>query len=416
MGRPGPHDGGRRASVVPLRRLNTVVTHLHPQHSSAGAGDVSISKIPGLTLGAVVHGVSCAASGAALLDDPKVWQQIEAAFLEHRVLVFPNQQGLTEAEQIEFGRRFGRLEFEMLNMNNLKDGGSKTRTADLSEVNDGKPTGGSLSEGALGSNITPVDSYKDGGRVWSKMIEVNEWWHIDSTFTPVSAKAGLLYAEAVPSAGGATEFLDMSAAYDELDEVTKARIEQASCYHARRYSVGRRVGFFGDPVAGCFRRPLVKIHPETKRKSIFLASHSFGVPGLPREESRKLLDYLVEFASGQPIEDRTPCRCPRVYTHNWAPGDVVIWDNRCLMHRALPYDRSIPRVLRASRLAGDKETEGALQSPDTEVRAKILEEELELLKDFHKNASPEWDPEWGYSKWSSQRDGIQAPAATLLRQ
>ena len=100
-----------------------------------------------------------------------------------------------------------------------------------------------------------------------------------------------------------------------------------------------------------YLRPLVKVHPETGRKSLFVASHGFGIPGLSPLESEKLMDDLVDFA----------CQEPRTYKHSWRPGDLVVWDNRCFLHRARPYDRRTEtRVLRGSRVAGEEETEASL--------------------------------------------------------
>jgi alpha-ketoglutarate-dependent taurine dioxygenase len=96
-------------------------------------------------------------------------------------------------------------------------------------------------------------------------------------------------------------------------------------------------------------RPLIKTHPETGRKSIYTGRHAHAIPGLSETESQTLLDKLMEDA----------CRPPRVYKHVWRVGDIVVWDNRCLMHRARPFDTNFPRVMRASRISGEPETESA---------------------------------------------------------
>jgi hypothetical protein len=94
-------------------------------------------------------------------------------------------------------------------------------------------------------------------------------------------------------------------------------------------------------------RPLIKTHPETGRKSIYTGRHAYGIPGMNEAASESLLEGLLEDA----------CQPPRVYSHTWQVGDTVVWDNRCLMHRARPYDPSQPRVLRGSRISGEPETE-----------------------------------------------------------
>jgi alpha-ketoglutarate-dependent taurine dioxygenase len=170
---------------------------------------------------------------------------------------------------------------------------------------------------------------------------------------PLAAKASVLSAHVVPSAGGETQWADMRAAYNALDEMTKARIAKLSAYHSLYYSQGR-IGYKGtvgssygfhtdDPPL----RSLVKVHPETGRKALFIGRHAYGIPGLEPEESEKLLDGLVTFA----------CQAPRTYSHAWQPGDVVVWDNRCVLHRARPFDHREPRVMKHTRVAGEPASE-----------------------------------------------------------
>merc|ERR1719409_656425 len=111
----------------------------------------------------------------------------------------------------------------------------------------------------------------------------------------------MLFAREVPeSGGGETEFCDMRAAYAALDEQTKAKIEDLAAYHSTVYSLYRRTGHLNPADPKAQLRPLVKVHPETGRKSLFIASHAFGIPGLEPEESEKLLDDLVVFAAQEP--------------------------------------------------------------------------------------------------------------------
>jgi alpha-ketoglutarate-dependent taurine dioxygenase len=172
----------------------------------------------------------------------------------------------------------------------------------------------------------------------------------------VSAKASVLAAHVVPPAGGETEWADMRAAYEALPAGTRARIDGLSAFHSIRYAqaqighevkAGASYGMSDDEPPF---RPLVKTHPVTGRKSLFIGRHAFGIPGLSEEESKRLLAELTEFA----------CQPPRVYRHAWAVGDVALWDNRCLLHRARPYDTSELRVLWHVRVAGDPVSERAL--------------------------------------------------------
>ena len=207
----------------------------------------------------------------------------------------------------------------------------------------------------------------------------NEAWHTDSTYKPLSSKCAMLSAVTVPEDGGGTELADARAAYAALDDQTKERIEHLSAYHSTQYSQANDVGDFPrahpDSVyhGEAYLRPLVKVHPETGVKSIFVARHAFGIPGLSREESRTLLESLTEFV----VSDES-----RLYLHRWRPGDTLFWDNRCLLHRARPYDYSKPRVLIGTRIAGDPESELAYYPSDPEAEAgrKALAAELELLR------------------------------------
>jgi alpha-ketoglutarate-dependent taurine dioxygenase len=141
----------------------------------------------------------------------------------------------------------------------------------------------------------------------------------------------------------------------------KARIDSLAAYHSLEYSQ-RAVGEetkkenseysgYGMNVADVPLRPLVKIHPETGRKALAVGRHAFGIPGLSETESDELIEQLNDFAVA---DDR------RIYQHRWTAGDVVVWDNRCLMHRACEWDFSEPRIMLHSRIAGNPASEGAL--------------------------------------------------------
>jgi alpha-ketoglutarate-dependent taurine dioxygenase len=259
----------------------------------------------------------------AALDDA-AWRELYAAWLEYALLIFPGQH-LARAEQVAFAKRFGSLEFEIAPISNVK------------------------SDGTL---ITDPDNDV------LKVLKGNMGWHCDSTYMPVQAKGAVFSAEVVPSAGGATGWADMRAAYDALDSALRAKVEGLSAYHSLYYSQAKLghfpkkgssysgYGFHDGPVP---LRPLVKVHPETGRKSLLIGRHAHNIPGMEAAESERLLEELVDFA----------CRPPRIYHHDWSPGDAVIWDNRCLLHRATAWDMSEPRVMWHSRIAGDPASESA---------------------------------------------------------
>jgi len=305
--------------------------------------EIFVEPIPDKVFGAVVTGVKLNALSEQAFAD------IKAAFLQYGFLIFP-QQFLTDRENVEFGERFGKLEFGGLPMANV-------------HRND---------DGSFGE-VIPIDSQRMRTNVG------NEAWHTDSSYMPASSKCAMLSAVIVPQAGGETELADMRAGYAALDQATKDRIEHLSAYHSTQYSQANDVGDFPptekDSIyhGEAYLRPLVKTHPETGVKNLFVGRHAFGIPGLSRQESRELLQSLVDFVVAEPS---------RTYLHRWQPGDTLIWDNRALLHRARPYDYSQPRYLIGTRVAGDPESELAYYPDDPEAQAgrDALAAELALLK------------------------------------
>lgn len=274
------------------------------------------------SFGAVVTGMKLTE-----LDDA-TWRELHAAWLRHALLIFPDQH-LQRDEQIAFAKRFGPLEFEMAAISNVKADGTLRIEADNDDV--------------------------------MKVLKGNMGWHCDSTYMPVQAKGAVFSAEVVPRSGGRTGFADMRAAYDALDDDLRSKVEALSAYHSLYYSQSKLghqpkkdkgsdysgYGFHDGPVP---RRPLVKVHPETGRKSLVIGRHAHNIPCMDKAESERLLQELVDFA----------CQPPRIYHHDWSPGDAVVWDNRCLLHQATPWDMSQPRVMWHSRIAGDPVSEAAL--------------------------------------------------------
>jgi alpha-ketoglutarate-dependent taurine dioxygenase len=272
------------------------------------------------TFGSIVTGVKLAA-----LDDA-TWRDLHDAWLQYALLIFPRQH-LSRDEQITFAKRFGKLEFELAPLSNVKADGTLIAEADDSDM--------------------------------MKVLKGNMGWHCDSTYMPVQAKGAVFSARVVPTSGGQTGWADMRAAYDALDDDLRAKVERLAAHHSLRYSQSKLghlpkqgsdysgYGFHDGPVP---LRPLVKVHPETGRKSLVIGRHAHNIPGMDAAESERFLQELVDFA----------CRAPRVYHHDWAAGDAVIWDNRCLLHQATPWNMTEPRVMWHSRIAGDPISESAL--------------------------------------------------------
>ena len=178
----------------------------------------------------------------------------------------------------------------------------------------------------------------------------NRLWHSDSSFKVVPAKYSLLHARSIPSKGGNTEFADMRAAYDALDEEMRAQVEDLVCEHSQLYSRAQ-LGFtdFTEEERIRFKpvlQRLVRVHPVTKRKSLYLSSHAGGIIGWPGPEAKAFLRDLNEAATQREF----------VYSHKWRVGDLVMWDNRQTMHRARPFPAEEPRDVRRTTLMGDAPT------------------------------------------------------------
>jgi alpha-ketoglutarate-dependent 2,4-dichlorophenoxyacetate dioxygenase len=175
-------------------------------------------------------------------------------------------------------------------------------------------------------------------------------WHSDSSFRPIPAKYSLLSGRVIPSWGANTELADMRGAYDALDARTKAEIEDLICEHSLIYS-REAIGFTDltpEEVAAFkpVRQRLVRVHPVTGRKSLFLSSHAGAIVGWTIPEARMFLRDLTEHATQREF----------VYSHAWKPYDLVMWDNRATMHRARRFDRNEVRDVRRTTLAGHAPT------------------------------------------------------------
>ena len=279
------------------------------------------------TLGAYVFDVNL----WDLTDDE--WSEIYDAFLQYAVLVFP-EANLNTNQQIEFSERFGTL--EQLSPD------PTVKAFCISNID-------------TYGKVLPLDNEDQ------MILRGNEHWHIDSSFMPVSAKATCVSALIVPdNGGGELHTADLRATYDALDAKTKELVSNLSAYHSYYYSqailghqakVGSAYGFHRE---GAPLRPLVKTHPETGRKALFIGRHAFRIPGMKDGDALDLLQELNDFA----------CQSPRVFEYQWNEGDLAVWDNRCAMHRVTPYDFSKTRIVRHTRVSGDVASESADTNPD----------------------------------------------------
>jgi alpha-ketoglutarate-dependent 2,4-dichlorophenoxyacetate dioxygenase len=264
------------------------------------------------TLGALIDGLD-------LRDlDDSTWPSIEEAFHRYAVLVFPHQH-LDDAEHLAFGRWFGPLE-RATAVPRPDQRADFTRLANT----DG--------DGAVVRN--------PASRVVQSLVG-NQEWHSDSSFKLIAAKASILAAIVVPAEGGETQFADMRAGYDALADDEKARIEALTAEHS--FAGSAYLTDAEREVLAPVEHRIVQRHPATGRPSLFVGRHAQRIVGLETEEGRRVIDDLRNDA----------CRPPRIYTHRWSAGDVVVWDNRCVLHRGRPWDLAQPRVMRRLTIAGD---------------------------------------------------------------
>jgi alpha-ketoglutarate-dependent 2,4-dichlorophenoxyacetate dioxygenase len=261
---------------------------------------------------------------------PEQAAEIAAGMHRFAVLVFHDQR-IDDAQQLAFSRHFGPLEHAVSGIHNPHDRGLAAEVTDISN---------------LSRKNEPL-AREDRRRLFSLG---NMLWHSDSSFKPTPAKYSLLHARVIPDKGGNTEFADMRAAWDALDDETRAMCEGLVCMHSQMYSRGL-LGFAdfteeerarNEPVP----QRLVRRHPGSGRRSLFLSAHAGEIVGWPVPEARAFLRDLTEHATQRRF----------VYAHRWRVGDLVMWDNRCMMHRARRYDPNEVRELHRTTVADSAPT------------------------------------------------------------
>jgi len=256
---------------------------------------------------------------------------LEAGMDRHAVLVF-HEQRISDEQQLAFTRNFGEIENSA--------GGNITRAYEK------RLPPQMIDVSNLDQEHKPLA--RDDRRRYFNLG--NRLWHSDSSYRAIPAKYSLLSGRVIAKTGGDTEFADMRVAYDALDERTKAEIEGLICEHSLLYSRGA-LGFseFTPEERAMFkpvRQRLVRTHPVTGRKSLYLASHAGAILGWPVPEARAFLRDLTEHAT----------QAKFVYVHKWRAFDLVMWDNRQTMHRVRRFDESAVRDVRRTTVAGDAPT------------------------------------------------------------
>jgi taurine dioxygenase len=267
-------------------------------------------------LGAEIRGVDLAQG----VDDA-LFAVLYDAFLRHQVLLF-GEQALPPGRQVEFARRFGEVQIHVMNQYHSDGYPELYRLSNLDEQ--GNPTGQHPDKGTLA-------------------------WHTDGSWRRITGQATILYAEIVPDAGGETHFCDMYGAYDRLSVDWKARIANLRAVHNLDFSRTRRHG--EDPMTDAQRaavppvdHPVVRTHPETGRRCLFLGDHAEYIVGMDYTAGRTLIEELNALAIHPDL----------TYRHRWKPGQLLVWDNRCLQHRATEYDTgSQRRVIRRCTVLGE---------------------------------------------------------------
>jgi alpha-ketoglutarate-dependent 2,4-dichlorophenoxyacetate dioxygenase len=266
---------------------------------------------------------------------------IKQAFWDFGVLVFPDQE-LTEQQHLEFASHIGPLETSIFALNQNAKLRIRAELADVSNLN------------------SRNEIWRAESRLRA-LQQANRLWHTDSSFKFLPARASLLYARQIPPVGGHTEFADMRAAYDALPEDLAHRLPRLVADHALAHSRAR-TGFTNFTEEERNSLPpvpqvIVRTIPENGRKSLYLASHAGHIRGMSEAESLALIDRLIAHATQRQF----------VYTHRWRLHDLVMWDDRCTMHRGTEYDdlrwtRDMHRAT-VSDIANTCEQEGIAVTP-----------------------------------------------------
>lgn len=242
---------------------------------------------------------------------PDDWRTIEDAYHRYSVLIFPDQQ-LDHDAHGTFAARFGDIDHSMQKNMDVADARLPSQIADVSNL---------AADGSLMTNDNRLIDFSRG----------NQLWHTDSSFKPVPANASCLYLKSIPPVGGHTEFADMRAAWDSLEPELQTEISGRIALHSIATSRSRMGFEMTEQERATWPtvpQAMARTHRVTGRRSIYIASHAGEVIGLGSEESEALLSTLMDHATQRQF----------VYTHRWRPNDLVIWDNRCTMHRGRPYD------------------------------------------------------------------------------
>ncbi len=289
------------------------------QHATRSHRDWPFGVVPlHPTFGCEIVGITLADA----LDD-RLFDKVYEAFLDYQLILFRDVD-LPPTTQVAFARRFGEVQVHVMSQyHGYRDHPEIYMLSNLGA--DGRPNGEHPDKGTL-------------------------YWHTDGSWRERTGQATMMYAEVVPQAGGETEFADMYSAHGSLPDAMRTRIEGRRAVHNLDFSRTRRHGH--DPMTAGQKakvppvaHPIVRTHPETGRKAIFLGDHAERIEGMDYGAGRDLIEELNGLI--------TPP--DRVYSHRWTPRECMVWDNRCLLHRAREFDTaSDTRVMRRCTINGDR--------------------------------------------------------------
>ena len=239
--------------------------------------------------------------------DKKTAESIKDLFLQHQVLYF-GQQKITPTEHVRFGRLFGELQIHVMNQYH------ETQNPELYQLSN------------IGADGKPNGIFPDQG---------THVWHTDASWQEHTGHATIIYCELATSAGGDTHFSDMYGAYDRLSQEWKNKLRGKRAAHSLNFSRNRRHGH--QPMTQeqvnstpTVDHPILRSHPDTHRKTVFLGDHAEHIVDLPYQVGRQWIDKLNQLIVHDDL----------TYKHKWKKGDLLVWDNRCLMHRVEHYDAS----------------------------------------------------------------------------
>jgi taurine dioxygenase len=283
----------------------------------------------GAALGADIEGVDLARDLA-----PSTLAAIRQAWSDHLVLRFRGQR-LDDDRLMRFSRHFGELDFAPV------IAAARVKTADGREVD-------SLEEGPR--YVSVISNIVEGGKAIGALGAYESIWHTDMSYNAEPPSASALYALEVPASGGDTGFANMYRAYDELPEALRRRIQGLRCRHdSSRNSAGelrRGMQEVTDPrKAPGASHPIIRTHPVTGRKALFLGRRRNAyIEGLRLDESEQLLDELWAQATRREL----------AWYQQWRVGDLVLWDNRCVLHRRDAFDPNARRLMHRTQIKGDR--------------------------------------------------------------